>query len=56
MYGANSGIGPMVGGGGSAVLAYTGTGSLVLPLVITAGALALGILLAIRARVLRERA
>lgn len=56
MYGASSGIGPMAGGGGGAVLAYTGTGSLLVPLVIAGIAVTVGILLTIRARVLRNRA
>ncbi|PZF57693.1 hypothetical protein DEJ23_06000 [Curtobacterium sp. MCSS17_008] len=48
MYGSGSGIGPTIGGGSAAALAYTGSGSMVLPAVIASASLVLGILLALR--------
>jgi LPXTG-motif cell wall-anchored protein len=50
MYGSGSGGSAFIGGTGASVLAYTGTGSMVLPLIIAAAALALGVALIIRKR------
>jgi hypothetical protein len=54
MYGSSSG--PLIGGTGASVLAYTGTGSLVLPMVLACVALAVGIALTIRKRHLARTA
>lgn len=51
MYGTGPG-GTLLGGAGVSTLAYTGTGSLVLPLVVAAVSLALGVALVVRKRVL----
>jgi len=57
MYGSGNGIGPIAGGGGGAtVLAFTGTGSMVLPLVVAGVVLVLGVLLAVRGRLLARTA
>ncbi|MBF4588387.1 MULTISPECIES: hypothetical protein [unclassified Curtobacterium] len=50
MYGGGNGLGPTAGGLGVSALAYTGTGSMLLPLVVTGLALALGIALLARKR------
>jgi hypothetical protein len=47
-----NGIGPSAGGLGGGVLAYTGTGSLVVPIVIAAVGLAIGLALLVRNRLL----
>lgn len=54
MYGGGNGIGPIAGGAGSAALAYTGTGNLVLPLIVAGIAITIGILLSIRNRKMRK--
>lgn len=51
MYG---GIGPIASGGTGAALAYTGTGSLVLPLVVSGMSLVVAALLVIRSRKLAQ--
>lgn len=56
MYSGGNGLGPTAGGLGVSALAYTGTGSLLLPLVITGLALALGVALLVRKRWLTQDA
>jgi hypothetical protein len=54
MYGGGNGIGPIAGGASASALAYTGTGSILLPLIITGIALTLGIALMFRKRYIRR--
>lgn len=56
MYGGGSGIGPIASGGGGAVLAYTGTGSFTLPLVVASVCFAAGVLLFVRGRLIARAA
>jgi len=53
MYGNGNPIAPIAGGAGTSVLAYTGTGSVAVPIVLAALGLAIGIALAIRNRMIR---
>jgi hypothetical protein len=54
MYGTGPG-GTLIGGAGASTLAYTGTGSLVLPLVLASIAFAIGAALVVRGRLIARR-
>jgi hypothetical protein len=54
MYGTGPGSSALIGGTGASVLAYTGTGSMVLPLILAAAAFVLGVALVIRKRALNR--
>jgi hypothetical protein len=54
MYGSGNAIAPIAGGAGTSVLAYTGTGSMLVPIIVATLGLAIGIALAIRNRMIRR--
>ena len=55
MYGSPDGLGPIASTSGTAVLAYTGTGSMLAPLIVAGLALTMGTLLVLRRRMLERR-
>lgn len=55
MYGGGNGFGPIAGGTSAGVLAYTGTGSMLLPLIIAGIALVLGVALMLRTRLVTRK-